>query len=88
MTTDTHPSSRAATSFLFGMVGAAAVEGLRTYKIATLQPVLFHWPYVLLSITFVVLGGVFSVAWGDDHPLKSVYIGASLPVVLSAWASA
>jgi len=35
---------------------------------------------------FVLLGGVFADAWEDDHAIKCLYIGATFPVWLSAWA--
>jgi len=85
---DTRAKMRPAASFLYGMIGAAVVEALRIYKIATLHPTLFHWPYFLISIAFVFAGGLFTLAWDEDQPLKAFYIGATLPIWLSALATA
>jgi len=41
--------------------------------------------YVAVSIAFVGLGGVFAMAWKEDHPIKCLYIGATFPLVLSGW---
>jgi hypothetical protein len=68
------------------MAGAGAVEALRIYRIATMDPNLFHWPYIFLSLAFALGGGVFAVAWDEEHPMKAMYLGATFSIWLSAWA--
>jgi hypothetical protein len=85
---DTRSKMRPADSFLYGMIGSAVVEALRIYKIATLHPALFHWPYFLISIAFIFAGGMFTAVWAEDQPIKAFYIGATFPIWLSALATA
>jgi len=42
---------------------------------------------ILISLAFVCFGGVFASAWGEDHPIKCIYNGATFPLLLSAWFS-
>jgi len=42
--------------------------------------------YSTIFVAYVVLGGIVSVAWQDDHPIKCFYIGSSFPIWITAWA--
>jgi hypothetical protein len=75
--------------FFWGAVGAAALEVVRLYKVVTGAAAgilrAFTFWYFLISVLFIVLGGLFAVAWDDDHPVKCLYVGASVPIIISAW---
>jgi len=74
--------------FTWGAVGAAAPELLRLYNIVTgrtREPLNFRRSYFLISPAFLVMGGFFSVAWGEDPPFKCIWVGLSLPVIISAY---
>jgi hypothetical protein len=77
--------------FLFGALGATAPEVVRLYKLVTGQTagILPHFspPYVALSVMFVGAGGVLAVVWGENNPLKCLWVGVSLPVIISSVAS-
>lgn len=73
--------------FRWGCIGAASPEMYRIFKILshgdTFQ---WHLLYVLYFFAIIGLGGAFAVAWEDDRPIKCIYIGATFPLWLSAWA--
>lgn len=76
--------------FIWGCVGACAPEVLRLFRIATshtnrrvTKNIKF---YLVIVPIFVALGGLFAVAWGDDNPWKCLWVGASLPVIISGLA--
>jgi len=61
---------------------------VRLYKIVLqVNPNIFHfsWQYLIVSLVFVVFGGLFAVAWNDDNPIKCLYVGVSFPIIISAW---
>ena len=70
-------------SFGYGAIGAAAPEIIRFAK--TFELLLAHPYLIVISIAFVVIGGVFATAWGEEHPLKCIYLGATFPIWVSAW---
>lgn len=76
---------------MLGAVGAAAPEVLRLYKIVTnrsSEPLpQFGYPYFLISLLFVAVGGVFAVAWGENNAFKCIWVGLSLPVIISSFGS-
>jgi hypothetical protein len=72
--------------FLYGALGALAPEVVRIYKTSDLS-LIHSSPYlIVVSVVFVLLGGVFADAWEDNHAIKCLYIGATFPIWLSAWA--
>jgi hypothetical protein len=71
--------------FLYGAVGASAPEIYRITRTADLSLVNAHPYLIAMSIAFVLIGGVFASAWGDEWPLKSIYVGATFPIWVSAW---
>jgi hypothetical protein len=71
---------------MYGALGALAPEVVRIYRTSDLS-LLHSSPFLIcFSIAFVLLGGVFADAWEDDHVIKCLYIGATFPIWLSAWA--
>ena len=77
--------------FLWGAIGACAPEAFRIYRIATgktrervTKSKLF---YVVATIAWALLGGAFAVAWGSDQPLKCLWVGVSLPTIISGLAT-
>ena len=77
--------------FLLGALGATAPEVVRLYKIVTGQTEgnLPHFSphYFSISVIFMGLGGLLAVVWGENNPLKCLWVGVSLPVIISSFAS-
>jgi hypothetical protein len=77
--------------FLFGALGATTPEVLRLYKLITRQTTemlpSFSLAYFGISAIFMGLGGLLAVVWGENNPLKCLWIGVSLPVIISSLAS-
>lgn len=73
--------------FFYGAVGALAPEAVRWYNIVRFggQPLHVTLAYVVWSLVFIAIGGVFASAWGDNHAYKCLYIGATFPILVSAW---
>ena len=77
--------------FLWGAGGAAAPEVVRLYKIkigvssGTLPA--FGAGYFLISALFLILGGLVTVAWAENNALKCLWVGVSLPLIISTLAS-
>ena len=70
---------------MYGVLGALSVEACRVIRKADVSIIHAH-PYVIvMSIVWVLIGGVFASAWEDEHPLKCLYIGATFPIWLSTW---
>lgn len=71
-------------TFLLGALGAFAPEILRLWKIRN-SPEKFSWSwfYLIISIVFCALGGIFSIAMEPDKAWKAIYIGISLPVIIT-----
>jgi hypothetical protein len=69
---------------LYGIVGAAAPEVLRIYNLRR-RPSSFRWStkYLLMSLPFYVLGGIFAVALSAAKPWTAIYIGISTPVLIN-----
>src|SRR5919198_5558449 len=74
--------------FLFGVLGATAPEAVRLYRIVTGQTAgslpRFSPPYFGISVLCMGLGGVLAVVWGDNHPLKCLWVCVSVPVIISS----
>ena len=72
-------------AFLLGAAGAAAPEILRLYELRT-KPEEFKWSwnYLLLTIPFLLLGGLVAVILPATTVWGAFYTGLSLPVTLSA----
>jgi hypothetical protein len=77
--------------FRYGTIGAAAPEVVRLFKAYKEHEAIFFSHDLLLgiaiSLAFVCFGGIFASAWGEDHPIKCIYNGATFPLLLSAWFS-
>jgi hypothetical protein len=72
--------------FRYGCIGALAPEICRLVKVLPVQAQ-YHPSslFVLISLAFVVLGGIFASAWEDDKPLKCIYMGSTFPIWISAF---
>lgn len=73
-------------NFLLGCLGGVAPEVVRLYKIATAggpAPELstFYW---VISAIYVLVAGGFTVAFQPPERWKAVWVGASLPTLLTA----
>jgi len=73
------------TTFLLGAVGAAAPEILRLYELRS-NPDQFKWTwgYLLLTLPFLLLGGLVPVILPATTVWGAFYTGLSLPVIISA----
>ena len=72
-------------TFLLGVVGAAAPEILRLYELRT-KPDDFKWTwnYLILTIPFLLLGGLAAVILPATTVWGAFYAGLSLPVTITA----
>ena len=74
-------------SFWWGLFGAILPEVVRFFKIAAAGQPMPHlnWvAYIVLLLLSACFAGGFSVAWKPESPYKAIWIGASLPVLVSA----
>jgi hypothetical protein len=74
---------------IWGAVCAAAPEIVRLFKQVSRTPpgiATFSWWYLIVSAMFIALGGYFAMAWNDNVAVKCIGIGASLPLIVSAFA--
>lgn len=76
-------TSTAVINFLIGCGGAVAPEALRLYNLRAQPSLRWSWQYVLLSLPFVLVGGV--ITWVSDPTSKwaAFYTGLSTPVLLT-----
>jgi hypothetical protein len=78
-------------TFGYGAVGALAPEIIRLHNIVTGVSSgtikVFDPLYLLVSLVFVVLGGIVAVAWGERTAFKSFGVGVALPVIISSLGS-
>lgn len=72
--------------FMWGCFGSFLPELLRLYNIVTHEQSLPHftWPYLIISVLFILSAGVFTIAWEADSRFKGVWVGASFPTLVSA----
>ncbi len=73
--------------FLWGVLGAVAPEIVRIYRIKTgvskgKLPA-FGYPYFLISLAYAVLSGFIVLASGKTSPVECLWIGASIPAIIS-----
>ena len=73
--------------FLWGVLGAVAPEIVRIYRITTgvskgRLPV-FGLQYFSISVAYVLISGFIVLASGKTSPLECLWIGASVPVIIS-----
>jgi hypothetical protein len=75
-------------SFMWGCLGAILPEVLRLYTIATHQQNYphFSWPYIIISIIFMLSAGGLTVAWKPENSFKAIWIGISFPTLVSTLA--
>ncbi len=73
-------------TFLFGAIGALAPEIIRLYD-ARLQPFRVPRHYWLVSLAYLLLGGVVALLLSDPgNPFSAFYVGVALPVTIGALA--
>ena len=74
-------------AFLRGAFGSIVPEVLRYYHLVVEQQKeisLPHLPiYLLLNLVFVIVAGVFTIAWKPENTLKAVWVGASFPTLFA-----
>jgi hypothetical protein len=73
------------TFFLLGAVGALAPEAVRLYQLRN-NPAsfTFTWFYVLISIPFLILGGVMALVLPAENAHAALYAGISTPLVVNS----
>jgi hypothetical protein len=72
------------THFLLGCVGAIAPEIVRLFTMRN-NPDRFKWSwfYLIISLLFAALGGVFAVYLGAPNPAGPIYTGLTTPVFIN-----
>lgn len=82
--------------FVWGLVGTSALEILRLRNIIIASSSKrssrssrsrFGRDYYIISVLFVALGGAVAVAWGENNPIKCIWVGVSLPAIITSFAS-
>ena len=77
---------KARDSFLWGCLGGLAPEVLRWFKVVSAGNPLPHLDWVLYAVflsLYVVVAGSVAVAFNPDSPWKGLWVGASLPAIIS-----
>ena len=72
------------TSFLIGCVGAIAPEILRFYKLRSSIRINWSWSYILVSIPFMLLGGLVACLLEPQNYYAAFYTGISTPFIVNA----
>ena len=76
-----------AVRFLWGTLGAVAPEIIRIYRITTgvsqARLPAFGLQYFLVSVAYVVMSGFIVLASGKTSPLECIWIGVSVPAIIS-----
>ncbi|HEV2380731.1 MAG TPA: hypothetical protein VG206_13175 [Terriglobia bacterium] len=73
-------------AFWWGAFGAILPEIVKLFKIVAAGDPLPHlnWTaYIVLLMLFACFAGGFSVAWRPESAYKAIWIGASLPLLVS-----
>jgi hypothetical protein len=73
--------------WFYGLVGAAAPEVVRFYSLVK-KPTEPELPndialYLIVSLLFIAIGGIFATAFEDDNKARCFYFGVSFPTVVS-----
>ena len=73
--------------FLWGALGAMAPEIVRIYRITTGESrgrvEKFGRQYFLISVAYAIVSGFIVLASGKTSPIECVWIGASVPAIIS-----
>jgi hypothetical protein len=71
--------------FLWGTFGGLLPEILRLRNIITNGQQLpsFSMAYLIISVVFILAAGIFAAGWKAESPYKAMWIGASLPILVS-----
>lgn len=77
---DAHPSF--AVAMLLGSLGAVAPEIVRFYGLREMRVRFSLW-YFVASILYAALGGIMAVALHASTWYAALYVGATLPAVIS-----
>jgi len=78
--------------FGWGAIGAVAPEVVKLYNFVTAttlnaEPLKLRLPksYIPVSLTFIAVGGAVAVAFGENSALKCMWVGVSLPAIVSSF---
>jgi hypothetical protein len=71
--------------FFWGVVGAVVPEVVRLYLINTNQQPLprFTQMYFIISLVFMALAGLFTIACRPKTPFRAIWIGIAFPPIVS-----
>ena len=72
------------TSFLIGCIGAISPEILRFYKLRSSIIISWSWGYILVSIPFILLGGLVACLLEPQNYYAAFYAGISTPFLVNA----
>jgi hypothetical protein len=74
-------------SFWWGCFGAVLPQAVRFFLLVANGhplPTLNWFLYGLLLLPYVLSAGLFSVGWKPENEFKAIWVGASLPALVSA----
>lgn len=72
--------------FWWGLFGSVLPEIIRLKNLVSSGQELpeFTWPFIFISLIYIVAAGLFVVAWQAENPFKAMWVGASVPTLVSA----
>lgn len=72
--------------FWWGLFGSVLPEIIRLKNLVSSGQALpeFTWPFIFISLAYIIAAGLFVVAWQAENPFKAVWVGASFPTLVSA----
>lgn len=76
-------SPSAFVSFLFGCIGSIAPEILRLYN-CRLKRIHLPSSYFLVSVPFILLGGLMAIISGSDSLWNAFYVGLGTPFIINS----
>ena len=75
-------------TFVFGAIGGFTSELVRSYKAyQESAPWQGHLSIsrIAISVIFVIMSGIFAVAWETENPVKCLWIGLTFSTMVSIW---
>ena len=73
-------------TFVWGLIGGAAPEVIRVYKVL-IEAKDFYYPKKLLAVTLLlaIIGGAIAVAFEAPSPHNAILIGFATPTIVSTY---
>jgi len=72
--------------FWWGLFESVLPEIIRLKNLVSSGQMLpeFTWPFIFISLAYIIAAGLFVVAWQAENPFKAIWVGASFPTLVSA----